>query len=91
MHEYENEFESDDWDDDSEAEVDTITCPECGAEVYEEADACPACGYFLLPADRLGKNSGWWTFRGALSHWPPLLIALALLGSLATVLMLILV
>lgn len=93
MHDDENEFDEEDWGEDygtdSDAEVDTVPCPECGAEVYEEAEACPACGYFMLPADRLGKNAGWWTFRGAISHWPPLLIALALLGSLATVLILI--
>jgi len=26
---------------------DTGYCPECGAEVYDQAPACPACGTFI--------------------------------------------
>jgi predicted RNA-binding Zn-ribbon protein involved in translation (DUF1610 family) len=31
-------------DDDESA---TFACPECGADVYEDADRCPACGRWV--------------------------------------------
>jgi len=32
-------------DDDSS---ETDTCPECGAEIYEDSPRCPACGHYIL-------------------------------------------
>ena len=34
---------SDDWMEESEL----IPCPECGREVYGDAEACPSCGYYF--------------------------------------------
>jgi hypothetical protein len=47
----------DDRDEDWYDEVDDAEempgrCPECGGPVYEFADRCPACGYWLTAADR---------------------------------------
>jgi hypothetical protein len=38
-----DESEFDD-DDDSQ----THPCPECGADVYEDAEQCPVCGNYLI-------------------------------------------
>jgi hypothetical protein len=52
----ENDEEDDDYgdagygDDDDEAE--TVPCPHCGAEVYENAEQCPRCGKYLSAEDR---------------------------------------
>ena len=43
----------DDWADDYEEFVGaTGGCPECGAEIDVEAEACPSCGYWLTTAER---------------------------------------
>ena len=49
----------DEFDDDSAAE--TIPCPECGAEVYEDAEQCPACGSYVLPDTHplRGRSAAW--------------------------------
>ncbi|MEM1305303.1 MAG: zinc-ribbon domain-containing protein [Planctomycetota bacterium] len=51
--EYDREFYDeldDDPDDDPDDEC--FPCPECGAEVLADAEACPACGYWITDADR---------------------------------------
>ncbi len=52
------------WDEES---TDTIECPACGADVYEDADQCPVCGEFLIPDTRVwaGKPT-WWIALGML-------------------------
>lgn len=57
---------------------DTVVCPECGADVYEDADQCPVCGHFMIPDNRIWSGkSAWWT-------------ALAILGIIAVILALVL-
>jgi hypothetical protein len=41
----------DDWEDSDEPDDDgseTVSCPECGADVYEDAEQCPVCGNYLI-------------------------------------------
>lgn len=58
---YPDEF--DDEDDTSE----TVTCPECGQEVYEDAEQCPTCGnYFLADTNPLHGRSAAWLILGLL-------------------------
>ena len=38
-------WQEDGWDDDAPAE--TVPCPECGAEVYEDAEQCVSCGEWI--------------------------------------------
>lgn len=48
-------------------ETDTVDCPACGAEVYEDADCCPLCGEFLTLSSGSGPwqgRSGWWIAAG---------------------------
>ena len=46
-------YEDEDWSDEDWHEDDSVTdvvpCPECGADVYEDADQCPSCGHYILP------------------------------------------
>ena len=39
----------DDWPDENDEEDDSIvvTCPTCGADVYEDAEQCPSCGEWV--------------------------------------------
>jgi hypothetical protein len=69
-----DEFPDEDDSDDGSSE--TVACPECGAEVYEDAVQCPVCGNYIM------HQAGIWSGRPA--WW----IILALLGVLATVLVL---
>ena len=64
----------DDWEDsDDEEETLTLPCPECGAEVYEDAEQCPQCGSYL--------TAGTHPFAGRSIIW----IGLGLLGVVAVV------
>lgn len=60
------------WPED-DAPAETISCPACGGEVYEDAPQCPACGEFIVHD------------TGALSGKPGWYVLLAVLGVLAVV------
>jgi uncharacterized protein (DUF983 family) len=50
--EYPDEADAD-WDNDNgngDDEGETIECPACGADVYEESQRCPACGEYISPS-----------------------------------------
>ncbi len=47
------------WNDDDEAE--TVPCPHCGQDVYEDAERCPNCERYLSREDAPSQRS--WTFR----------------------------
>ncbi len=45
-----------------EGESETIPCPSCGIEIYEDSHKCSACGEYISP--RWAKSSNqplWWT------------------------------
>ena len=64
----------DDGDDEGDdGSTDTIPCPVCGTEVYEDAVRCPACG------DYITRQTGIWSGR------PRWWILLGVLGILATI------
>lgn len=67
----------DDWDDD-DAPSETVRCSHCGADVYEDAEQCPACGEFIV---RGAGRSAW---EGKPMWW----IALGTIGVIATILVL---
>lgn len=52
------------WDEDT---TDTVPCPACGAEVYEDAVQCPVCGEYVTSDTRIwsGKPT-WWIALGVL-------------------------
>ncbi len=66
--------DSGDWDADTDDDLsETVPCPQCGAEIYEDAVRCPACGTYVTHT-----TSPW---AGRPIWW----IVLALLGILATI------
>ena len=48
--------DEDDWNPDPAM----VSCPECGAEVSEEADRCPECGHYFTPDDANGGRTLWY-------------------------------
>ncbi|MEX0937150.1 MAG: zinc ribbon domain-containing protein [Pirellulales bacterium] len=76
---------SDDWTDedgwsadDHSMAADTLPCPECGEEIYEEAERCPYCGTYVI------FHSSVWAGRS--TAW----IVLGLVGVVAVVVALVL-
>ncbi len=69
-----DDFQDDDYDDvidDSCSEL--VACPECGDDVYEDAEQCPLCGaYIVHQYSPWSKRPLWW-------------IALGLLGVIAVI------
>jgi hypothetical protein len=55
--------EPDELDDDS---TDTVPCPACAADVYEDSEQCPRCGEFITADTHAwGNRSWWWIVLGA--------------------------
>ena len=75
---HDDEFpDEDEFDDDPTC---TVPCPECGAQVYEDAPRCPACGnYITHDASVWSGRPGWWIFLGLLGLLAVILV-LATLG-----------
>lgn len=55
-----------DADDDGD-EAETIPCPRCRAEIYEDSVRCPACGVYLTREDRRAEGKPWWVFVGVVA------------------------
>jgi hypothetical protein len=54
-----------DGDDDDTAEL--LHCPDCGEEVYEEAEQCPHCGeYITHSTSPLSGRSIWFVVLGVI-------------------------
>lgn len=73
-----DESEWHDSDDDCDDSTETIECPKCGVDVYEDADHCPLCGEYFVPN------------HSVFSHRPAWFNMVALLGIIAVVLGLLL-
>jgi hypothetical protein len=41
-------------------EPDTMPCPSCGAEIFDDVDRCPVCGEYIT-ADTSMNPVWWWT------------------------------
>src|SRR5690606_36727955 len=52
-----------DMDEDSDDGA-TVECPHCGAEVYEGAQRCPACGRYLSEEDTPSPRRSLWFLIG---------------------------
>lgn len=69
--EYDEDWSDDDYpedDDDSEDdENQTIECPECGAEIYDDIDVCPICGHAIIHSTNPWQGKSlWWIVLGFL-------------------------
>ena len=64
-----DEWDDEDWPDDDDGETLTISCPNCRADIYEDAEQCPHCGEYV---ERTATSAvwdgrpGWWILLGAL-------------------------
>lgn len=65
------------YDDDGDDDAETVPCPHCGADVYEDAEQCPRCGKYLSAEDRPPSRP-----RG----WVGVVMVLALLAAIIWVL-----
>lgn len=60
----------DDSDDDSGFDTsgadddNTLPCPFCGAEIFEDADRCTECGRYLTREEATGDRKPWWLVVG---------------------------
>ena len=68
---YGSDLDGDELDFSGDDQAETLPCPECGREIYEEAEQCPHCGQYVTFSSHSFQNKPWW--------W----IALGLLGVLA--------
>jgi hypothetical protein len=50
--------------DGAEAAVDTVPCPFCQAEVFEDAEWCPHCRNYLFYDDSQQRRQPWWVVAG---------------------------
>jgi len=48
--------EPDSWDD----APPTAPCPQCGSEIYDDAEQCPVCGDYLLADRNVWTGRTWW-------------------------------
>jgi ribosomal protein S27AE len=59
--EFKDELDDEDWydDDADDAAGDAaMPCPECGADIYDDLDHCPRCGYWITEADDRATDRG---------------------------------
>ena len=62
-----NDFEYPDEDNFDDESTETVLCPNCGAEVYEDAIRCPVCGdYITLNNYVWSGRPVWWIVLGLL-------------------------
>ncbi len=47
----------DEWDDET---TDTVNCENCGEEVYEDAEQCPYCGWYVTQTTSTFDGKPFW-------------------------------
>ena len=47
-------------DDDDDAALPDMACPECGARVTEDTQKCPRCGDWITPIAPASGRRSWW-------------------------------
>lgn len=65
-------------DDDDEQSSELLPCPQCGAEIYEDAVQCPSCGTYIEFSTNLLSGRSWWWIALAVAGM--LAVSLALTG-----------
>jgi DNA-directed RNA polymerase subunit RPC12/RpoP len=59
----------------------TLPCPECGAEIYEEAQRCPHCGSYIVFSTRPFQGRSWWWIALGILAVVAVVVMLAIAGS----------
>ena len=74
-----DEFPEEDGPDDDLSE--TVPCAQCGAEIYEDAVRCPACGAYVAHASSVWSGRpAWWIVLGLLGILAVILVLLRYCG-----------
>ncbi len=60
------DIDVDSFDDDDDLSP-TSQCPECGADIYEDADQCPVCGDWVPHTIGPARLKWWWIVTGVLA------------------------
>jgi endogenous inhibitor of DNA gyrase (YacG/DUF329 family) len=64
---------------DEEDESALVPCPQCGADIYEDAVQCPVCGEYVTHGTRAWEGRpGWWIALGLLGIIAVLFVLLRL-------------
>lgn len=76
-----DDFEEPDdhWDDDDSTE--TIRCPHCAADVYEDAEQCPVCGEYIMPSTSVWADRPWWWIVLGIAGILAVIVALSSIGA----------
>ncbi|MGC1273362.1 MAG: zinc-ribbon domain-containing protein [Planctomycetaceae bacterium] len=62
---WDDDDDPDDWPQDDDSSV--VTCPNCGADVYEDAEQCPSCGEWIEHSTHpFAGRSMWFIVLGVL-------------------------
>lgn len=60
-------YGGEDWTDDSDDVADTLPCPNCGAQIYEDTEVCPVCGEYISHGSSAWSDKpAWWVTLGFL-------------------------
>jgi hypothetical protein len=59
--------DDDSWDGPDDDGPDTIECPYCHEEIYEDAVRCPRCGNYRSEEDAPPGRQPWWIVGGVLA------------------------
>ena len=74
-----DDFEDSDDDDELDEDgAETLPCPECGSQIYEEAEQCPICGAYITFDRGLWTNRPWWWILLGLLGMAAVVVGLAL-------------
>lgn len=73
------------FDEDWPAEDDStevVPCPVCGADIYEDAPQCPACGEYVIPDTSVWSGKPTWYLLLALAGLAAVILVLSGLAAL---------
>jgi hypothetical protein len=71
-----DEWDDEEWPDDDDSS-ETVPCPHCGAEMYEDSIHCPVCGEYVTHS------------TSPMAGWPMWFAILGLVGVIALIVALI--
>ncbi len=72
----------DEYDDFYDEATETVACPNCRADVYEDAEQCPVCGEYITHSTSVWADRPWWWIALGLAGIIAVIFALALVGAI---------
>jgi predicted nucleic acid-binding Zn ribbon protein len=59
--------DDEEWDEPDDDGPETVDCPYCREEIYEDTVRCPRCGNYLSKEDAPAGRQPWWIVVGVLA------------------------